>query len=391
MGDFVTSGALGSTISAAGSVLGAVIGAKSAQKQNREQIQYSKEAADLAWKRQLELRAKDNAYNSAAAQVQRLRAAGLSPQLMYGGSGGSAAGSAGSTSVPMANNPNMVNESEALMSGLSSGASAIGSAINASMANAQRRTLEQGIQVQKQDILLKKQQVNGLALDNEMKATANKYYDEYQREVLNNLKSDTDLKTNNALKADAERRWAEAKIDTEILTQDEITSRLAINAQTLENLKAQGVLLKDEHEINWQRIRNLEAERNKIIMETFFVQEQAVTEKHKRANLDASTYALNTQAKLTEEETKRVQLLEEQIGVEIGLKKKEAKWYGFNQVIGAIGTVAGAAADVYSMFNPAVGAAKAVGSSIWTPTSTSFDPNNRSFGRTNYGTGGLIY
>lgn len=61
---------------------------------NQQQYQYNKELADRAYSQNMAAWNAQNAYNSPAAQMRRLRAAGLNPNQMYG-SGVDAAGLAG--------------------------------------------------------------------------------------------------------------------------------------------------------------------------------------------------------------------------------------------------------------------------------------------------------
>ena len=68
----------------------------SANKMANKQNKWNKEAADLAYQRDMAMYDKQNAYNTPAAQLQRYQDAGLNPMLMYGG--GSSPGNA--TSYP---------------------------------------------------------------------------------------------------------------------------------------------------------------------------------------------------------------------------------------------------------------------------------------------------
>lgn len=68
------------------------IGAKRARK-------FSEDAATTAYQRDVEMWNKANAYNAPQAQMERLKAAGLNPNMIYG-SGSSAATGQTSTSMP---------------------------------------------------------------------------------------------------------------------------------------------------------------------------------------------------------------------------------------------------------------------------------------------------
>lgn len=50
----------------------------------RKQNEWNRQMADLEWQRNLEMWNKNNAYNSPQAQMERLKAAGLNPNLVYG-------------------------------------------------------------------------------------------------------------------------------------------------------------------------------------------------------------------------------------------------------------------------------------------------------------------
>lgn len=73
----------------------------SANRQNKQlaeyQAQVNREAADLEWSRNLDLWNMTNEYNSPSMQMERLKAAGLNPNLVYGN--GSAANTASSPSA----------------------------------------------------------------------------------------------------------------------------------------------------------------------------------------------------------------------------------------------------------------------------------------------------
>lgn len=79
----------GPLVSAAGNVIGSLIGAN-AQKKNNESLM---ELAQYKYDKDLEQWNRENAYNTPTAQMQRYADAGLNPNLIYGqGSSGNASG-----------------------------------------------------------------------------------------------------------------------------------------------------------------------------------------------------------------------------------------------------------------------------------------------------------
>lgn len=96
---------LGPIIIAAGSLLSGILGASAVGGQNRR----SQRFADRTYERQkadnLAFWQQQNEYNAPQAQVDRLKQAGLSPALLYGGSAAGAAGQADNIRTPEYKNP----------------------------------------------------------------------------------------------------------------------------------------------------------------------------------------------------------------------------------------------------------------------------------------------
>ena len=61
---------------------------------NQQTYQYNKNLAELAFKQNVEMWNAENAYNTPAAQMMRMRAAGLNPNLLYGNGQEASAGNA---------------------------------------------------------------------------------------------------------------------------------------------------------------------------------------------------------------------------------------------------------------------------------------------------------
>lgn len=85
----------GAIASGASGVLGSLINIGQAKKQRK----FQKEMASTAYQRDMEMWNKANAYNAPAAQMERLKEAGLNPNLIYG-TGASGATGTTSTSMP---------------------------------------------------------------------------------------------------------------------------------------------------------------------------------------------------------------------------------------------------------------------------------------------------
>lgn len=86
---------LGSALGGLFGLGGSAMGAKAAQKAVQEQNKGNMELAKYQYQQNLEQWNRENEYNTPTAQMERLKAAGLNPNLMYGdtSAGGSAASS----------------------------------------------------------------------------------------------------------------------------------------------------------------------------------------------------------------------------------------------------------------------------------------------------------
>jgi len=95
-------GLIGGIIGGASNIVSGSIQAKTARYNTERTIQANKQLSEYAYSKDLEMWNKGNEYNSPAAQMERLKAAGLNPNLVYGS--GSVAGNA-SGSLPLYNAP----------------------------------------------------------------------------------------------------------------------------------------------------------------------------------------------------------------------------------------------------------------------------------------------
>ena len=84
---------IGGVVGGIGSIVGSSIGSKNALKATRETNQANRELAEFAYQQDLDMWNRQNVYNSPIEQMQRLKDAGLNPNLMYGqGNTGNASG-----------------------------------------------------------------------------------------------------------------------------------------------------------------------------------------------------------------------------------------------------------------------------------------------------------
>jgi hypothetical protein len=98
-------GAGASLLGSALSFLGAKSAQNSTERLQNQQLDHSDTAATVAYQRQRELIDQQNLYNSPVQQMERYRAAGLNPYLMYGQGGGTV--SAATANVQQANTPSV--------------------------------------------------------------------------------------------------------------------------------------------------------------------------------------------------------------------------------------------------------------------------------------------
>lgn len=328
-------------ISSAGSIVGSIISSNAAKKQNERQIQYSKEAADTSWKRQLQLRAMDNAYNSPLAQVQRLRAAGLSPQLMYGSSGQASGSTSAETSAPMANNPYQVDESAALTSGLSSASSAFGASLQNTLIAGARR---------KQD-----------AEASNLRATANYYdeaarkagmsadyiqkqkewYDDYIQSVINLNASNEALNEANKLCADTQANLNRSLTNLNDVKYQDVLAGIQVKNAQVKELEARAAREDAEAKKALQDIQESYSRIARNIAEANLANERADTEGHKRNVLDVEAWAKGEQGAVWSAQvdqihqlTKNLEKEAEILSVKFKIAENERKVWALNYVRG---------------------------------------------------------
>lgn len=94
----VGSGLISGGIGAAGSIIGGLINSGSQSENNQKQLDFAQKMYDQQKTDSLDMWNKQNAYNSPQSQMDRLKSAGLNPNLVYGN--GSAVNTASPVSVP---------------------------------------------------------------------------------------------------------------------------------------------------------------------------------------------------------------------------------------------------------------------------------------------------
>ena len=82
-------------LAAIGEIGKGILNYTTTRESNHDQYIYNKALAEQAFERNMKAWDLQNMYNSPAAQIQRLRAAGLNPNLIYGNGQEASAGLAG--------------------------------------------------------------------------------------------------------------------------------------------------------------------------------------------------------------------------------------------------------------------------------------------------------
>lgn len=172
-------------------VLGSAVNAFSTGKQNKKSRQFSREMYNRQYNDNISFWHQQNEYNSPQAQMQRLQAAGLNPNLVYG-SGSGAAGQAGSISTP-------------------------------DVQSAQFRTPEWGNGIS----------TAGLTYMNAM------YDFDIKQAQIDNLKADNTVKLNDALLKQAQARQTGASTDRSIFDLDFLKELRDVSADTKRELLRQ--------------------------------------------------------------------------------------------------------------------------------------------------------
>ena len=138
-------------IGAAGAIGGALLGSSSNKSSNSQNMkinqmnnEFNAREAEKARQFQLNMWSRENEYNTASAQRQRLVEAGLNPYLMMDGSSAGMAGSTGSTSQAQASSPLQYNPMD-----YSSFASTIARAAEMSYQSRQSNAMAENLQGQK--------------------------------------------------------------------------------------------------------------------------------------------------------------------------------------------------------------------------------------------------
>lgn len=86
-------------------IVGGIINAASTAAQNKRSMRFARDMYDRQYQDNIAFWRMQNRYNDPAEQMSRLKAAGLNPALIYGGSSGGAAGTASPINTPDVQSP----------------------------------------------------------------------------------------------------------------------------------------------------------------------------------------------------------------------------------------------------------------------------------------------
>lgn len=206
-------------IGAGASILGNVLTGANQARQNRLAREYADSRYNIERRDNLSDWAMQNDYNSPLSQMQRLRAAGLNPNLVYG------QGAVANSTAPVKGADSQSWRPEATKVDLSGVGNSLMSYYNVKMQEAQIDNLKAANTVQIQDALLKAAQTAStiqstdtskfnLAMAEQLKSTS---IEKAQMEV-NKLKTDVDVTLNQDERAAAQNAVSLQKAAEEILT-----------------------------------------------------------------------------------------------------------------------------------------------------------------------------
>lgn len=207
----------GSLISGGSGILGSIIGSISNAATNRANIQNAWKMAQWNYEKNLEQWNRENAYNSPEQQMERLRAAGLNPNLVYGN--GSAVQTAAHSPQMNAQAPSLQPYTNWNLGGADAVAAYNQSRQIDSLADLQKSQSELAkSQAAAQNVLATKYaaEIEGLGLGNTEKRLYLTYADEFLKTQLANSKKDIEVKDQNI--AESKQRV------------DESASRIGLNS-----------------------------------------------------------------------------------------------------------------------------------------------------------------
>lgn len=181
-------GVIGSGISALGGIFSGSSSYRNQKKLLRQQNEYNTAAAELAYQRNLDMWNRQNAYNSPKEQMQRLRDAGLNPNLMYG------QGNTGNASSAPDYNPAMseINRYNGDF-GIQQAANGVSNAINTYISTQQQlaaiRRSDSDTAKNNADTNLRLLQAIGQQRKNAKSSIELRYLDDIQRQTLENMEA----------------------------------------------------------------------------------------------------------------------------------------------------------------------------------------------------------
>lgn len=223
-------GAGTSALSSAGSGLFSFLGAnkqfKNQKKLNQQAFELNQKSMENAYKMNLEQWNRENEYNSPSAQMARIQAAGLNPNLIYGSTDGGTAASSPNMQAAQYDAPNAPND----LIGVAKAFSSLTDSV--SLAN----QIAQGdfIRAQTDKVLAEKE---GVDLENDRRGTFNLYADEL-------YKSSASLATSKIALTNSNKAFLEAGTSLRGKQLEEISQRITESAFRIANLMSETELNK---------------------------------------------------------------------------------------------------------------------------------------------------
>ncbi|WGL31348.1 DNA pilot protein [Dipodfec virus UOA04_Rod_967] len=209
---FGASSIIGAGISALGGLFSGSTQYKLQHKLLAQQNEYNQRAAELEYKRNLDMWHRQNAYNSPSEQIARLKDADLNPSLMYG-NGSSSTGNANGMPEYKANRSEIAHYTGdfGIQQAANSVSNGITTYINTQRQLAEIRATESMTERNRADTDLRVLQSIGQMRKNAKSEVELKYLDDIQRQTLDNLQQQNINMRANAAFVDQRRLQFEAE------------------------------------------------------------------------------------------------------------------------------------------------------------------------------------